>query len=170
MKCVAALRNAPEYKGFKISVECEKPERTEIVEAAKLSNVVFYSKIWAEYHGYTSARLFLETQTKNTLEDALLFCTWGSDGATAVQKVPGGDNIWAEAVAWAPKGGPRQVVDAIGAGDTFVAGAIFHTIARSNINKEILQEKLEFANELAGRKVYQYGFAKLAKEYTLARN
>jgi ketohexokinase len=141
-----------------------------LAEAAKLANVVFYSKIWAEYHGYTSARLFLEMQTENTLEDALLFCTWGAAGATAVQKVRGGDDIWAEVAAWKPEDGPRPVVDAIGAGDTFIAGAIFHSIARSNIDQETLQEKLEFANEMAGRKVYQDGFADLAKAYINARS
>lgn len=36
------------HKNFKISVELEKPDRTGLTNAAKLADVVFYSKIWVE--------------------------------------------------------------------------------------------------------------------------
>lgn len=37
-----------EQRSFKISVECEKPERKQMAEVAQLADVVFYSKLWAE--------------------------------------------------------------------------------------------------------------------------
>jgi ketohexokinase len=45
--CVRALRGMSEWD-FPISVECEKPDRKGLDQAAELADVVFYSKLWAE--------------------------------------------------------------------------------------------------------------------------
>jgi ketohexokinase len=46
LSCVEHLRlNHPR---FKISVECEKPERTAMLLVAKRADVVFFSRLWAE--------------------------------------------------------------------------------------------------------------------------
>lgn len=42
------LRSAKEQRGFKISVECEKPERQYMGVVAQSADCVFYSKLWAE--------------------------------------------------------------------------------------------------------------------------
>lgn len=45
--CISHLRGMGPG-AFKISVECEKPERDALIESAKLADVIFFSKIWAE--------------------------------------------------------------------------------------------------------------------------
>ncbi|RYN30967.1 hypothetical protein AA0119_g4830 [Alternaria tenuissima] len=156
--CVRFLRE--QFPHFKISVECEKPERTGMAEVARYADVVFYSKLWAEKNGYTDARSFLEDRRSETRDGAMLCCTWGSGGAAAVQK--GKNEVWADVKAWQAGGdGQAKVVDTIGAGDTFIAGMLF---AINEHGEWSLQRKLEFANELAGRKVLQEGFSGLGKK------
>ena len=46
--CVQQLRRILMVGGLMISVECEKPERTVMAQAALLADVVFYSRLWAE--------------------------------------------------------------------------------------------------------------------------
>lgn len=150
--CAEFLRK--HFPHARVSVECEKPERTGMADVAKLADVVFYSKIWAEKNGFTNARSFLEAQCVDRREGAILCCTWGSGGAMAVKK--GVEDSWADVKAW--KGETTNVVDTIGAGDTFVAGMLF---SLNNHEDWPLQRKLEFANELAGRKVLQEGFGNL---------
>jgi ketohexokinase len=157
LTCVRFLRE--KFPHFRISVECEKPERTGMAEVAQYADVVFYSKLWAEKNGYTDARSFLESRRGETRDEALLCCTWGSGGATAVQK--GNEEAWADVKAWQAEGdGRAEVVDTIGAGDTFIAGMLF---AANEHETWGLRRKLEFANELAGKKVGQEGFGGLGR-------
>jgi ketohexokinase len=46
LSCVEHLRSS--QPSFKISVECEKPERTGMLFVAKRADVVFFSRLWAE--------------------------------------------------------------------------------------------------------------------------
>lgn len=92
----------------------------------------------------------------------ILICTWGDQGATAVRYFGEGKNsIWATARAWFPLNdavNDPEVVDTVGAGDTFIAGFIFCSTHRYMS----LDQKLSYATELASRKVYQDGFDGLA--------
>ena len=154
------MRNDSQHKNFKITVELEKPEREDMQNAVGVADVVFYSKIWAEYHGHSSSRDFLETQLPLARPDALLCCTWGADGATAVENAPDGACNWSRAGIWKPDDG-RSVLDTIGAGDTFTAGMLFSLAYHAE--DWTLDEKLSFATELASRKVFQEGFQQLAR-------
>jgi ketohexokinase len=55
------------------------------------------------------------------------------------------------------------VNSAIGAGDTFIAGMLYGLTQHADDWK--LKEKLGFANELAGRKVYLNGFGDVVSNY-----
>ncbi|KAF2265435.1 Ribokinase-like protein [Lojkania enalia] len=159
LDCIKYLRSSQEHHGFKISVEVEKPTREGLMRIAAEADLVFYSKTWAEAKGFGSAKECLEQQLSHTRKDVLLCCTWGSDGATAVQRSSTGSKSWATVKAWKPVEFTGSVIDAIGAGDTFIAGMLFALSHHSG--DWSLEQKVNFANEIAGRKVFQEGFAGL---------
>jgi ketohexokinase len=169
---------------LKISVELEKPGREGLQELALEGDVVFYSRSWAEGEGYSSAEVCLREQVKKICDhasssdtrhvgDNLLLCTWGSSGACATSLASLRSNIPAA------KHGQRQaefditcssayispnkpVVDTTGAGDTFIAGVLFGLICKTGVAELSepwsIKRTLDFANELAGRKILQQGF------------
>lgn len=55
-----------------------------------------------------------------------------------------------------------SVVDTVGAGDTFIAGVLYGLVYQAG--KWDLETTLKFANQLAGRKVVQDGFAGLGEQ------
>lgn len=156
LECIRYLRSNEAFRDFRISVECEKPERTEMAKVAQYADLVFYSKLWAEGGGYNNPTAFLESQISSARPDALLCCTWGAQGATVVQKSTASEeNLeWATVQAWHPDTA-QPVIDTVGAGDTFIAGMLF---VLSTHNEWTLQQKLQLANQVAGRKVLQAGF------------
>ncbi|KAJ6028225.1 pfkB family kinase [Penicillium herquei] len=150
--CIQHLRNY--FPHAHISVEIEKPGREGLQELAEAADVVFYSKKWAQGMGYTSAEDCLRKQSLKTQNASLLCCTWGQDGASALEPRTG-QFVHAE-VDTAPD---FQVIDPIGAGDTFNAGMLFGLNCK---DKEWdLSTKVEFANRIAGMKVAQEGFSGL---------
>ena len=185
--CIRYLRGYSSFKdagspNLKISVEIEKPGREGLQALALLADVVFYSKSWAEGEGYTSAEMCLREQgpiIRNHLNRSeyqpskgqLLVCTWGASGASATTLGPSGpsetslEDMQSElhvehgAAYISPE---KPIVDTTGAGDTFIAGVLFGLICKGNIGKGdkswTLTRTLEFANELAGRKILQHGF------------
>ncbi|CAI6336892.1 unnamed protein product [Periconia digitata] len=62
-QCVEFLRTAPAQREFKVSVECEKPERVGMSEVAKYADAVFYSRIWV------LVSIGLKKSTRNYLVD-----------------------------------------------------------------------------------------------------
>lgn len=175
--CVRYLRKSAAYKDFRISIECEKPERKDIIYAAQEADIVFYSKLWADKNGFTNPRVFLKHQIANTRDGATLCVTWGAEGAVAVRKnslnaEKDGRKSRDDMNEWAHNGGyipatsesaeeAMKVVDTIGAGDTFIAGMLFGLERRDEYP---LQHQLDFACTLAGRKVYQEGFNGLGEQ------
>ncbi|RDW70738.1 ketohexokinase [Aspergillus mulundensis] len=152
LACIRYLRQ--QYPDIKISVEVEKPGREGLQELAKEADVVFYSKSWAQANGYSSAEECIRKQSSQTRNASFLCCTWGQDGAAALE--PFTERL-VHSPAYTPKG--FKVVDTIGAGDTFIAGMLYGLIF--NGNSWDLSKKLNMANRLAGTKVAQEGFNNL---------
>jgi ketohexokinase len=152
-----------------LSIECENPSRSGMEKVAQLADIVFYSKLWARENGFEHPRPFLAAQRNVTKSGALLCCTWGAGGATALQKrrAVNEEDVWAQAEAWHPPRddddtGQDVVVDTVGAGDTFIAGMLF-SVMQHGQDWELVR-KLAFANEVAGRKVYQQGLRGLGEQ------
>ncbi|TID20559.1 PAB-dependent poly(A)-specific ribonuclease subunit [Venturia nashicola] len=146
-----------------ISVEVENPGRKGLKQLAEVAHVVFYSKSWAWAQGYNNPTNFL--QKLDDQSRPLQFCTWGAEGAAALafsRQEPDKKLLIKSQWSLPPS---SKVVDTIGAGDTFMAGILFAYAANpTNINDSIhTRVALEFALELAGRKVIQEGFSGLGE-------
>ena len=188
LQCIRYIRSCLSSKGrsvdLKISVELEKPGREGLQELALEGDVVFYSRSWAEGEGYSSADICLRSQAKMICDHAsnaaggnagasLLICTWGSSGACAISLT----SLWSDISS--VKQGKREaaldvesssaytspnkpIVDTTGAGDTFVAGVLFGLICKGEVaelsEQWSINQTLDFANKLAGRKILQHGF------------
>ncbi|KAL2812113.1 Ribokinase-like protein [Aspergillus granulosus] len=154
LACIRHLRSR--FPDTKISVEVEKPGREGLQELAVEADVVFYSKTWAQNSGYQSAEECVQKQSLLAPNALLLCCTWGQDGAVALETRT---RNAVHSPAYAPPG--FQVVDTIGAGDTFIAGMLYGLICKRDTWD--LSQKLGMANRLAGTKVAQEGFVGLGK-------
>ncbi|KAI4262938.1 MAG: hypothetical protein L6R42_001896 [Xanthoria sp. 1 TBL-2021] len=137
------------FPNVKISVEVEKPGREGLQDLAALADVVFYSKSWAQANGFKSSEECLRAQATFVSKASLLLCTWGDAGVGALE-LP--SLRYRECPAFKTEG--TNTVDTVGAGDTFIAGMLFGLTCRGDWD---LDRKLQFANELAGRKVVKEG-------------
>jgi len=154
LQCINHLRT--NHSDTRVSIEVEKPGREGLEELAKAADVVFFSKTWVQARGWLHYDPFISEQTQCYPQASLLCCTWGSEGACAFQKEPcciGKTNAFYVE--------DTKVMDTIGAGDTFTAGVLYMLVCHPEAT---LQQKLRFANELAGRKVVQEGFGGLGEK------
>ncbi|KAF2837919.1 Ribokinase-like protein [Patellaria atrata CBS 101060] len=158
LECMKLLRHRLPHA--RISVEIEKPGRDGLQAMAAEADVVFYSRAWAQDKGFDDPEGFLRWQADRTPKASLICCTWGADGAAALG-LPSGEYRHAR---WNPPSDFR-VVDSIGAGDTFIAGMLYCLTCHAEHWR--FDDKLMFANELAGRKVGQYGFDGLGEQMKL---
>ena len=136
------------YSQLTISIEIEKP-RDQIEALYTQGDVVFFSRHFATAMQHQNAPDFLRAW-RSKCSAALLVCPWGAAGAYAIDQ----DNVLHHVNAVQIP----QVVDTIGAGDTFNAGFIHASAAGLT-----LPERLHFANALAGKKCGQLGFDKLTE-------
>ncbi|KAL4988230.1 Ribokinase-like protein [Aspergillus falconensis] len=144
LSCMRYIREY--YPSIKVSVEVEKPGREGLQELAQEADVVFYSK----------TEDCIQKQSSLMRNPTFLCCTWGQDGAAALE--PTAANVMYRP-AYTPEG--FQVVDTIGAGDTFIAGMLYGLIVKGDAWD--LSQKLRMANRLAGTKVAQEGFSNLGR-------
>lgn len=128
------------------SVEIEKP-RPEIERLFTDADLLLFSRGYARHSGHNDAAIFLST-IQQQAPHALLVCSWGDQGAFALTRE--GQHVHSPAFT------PHRVVDTVGAGDTFNAGFI-----HASLQQRPLQQRLEFACRLAGRKCGQLGFDEL---------
>ncbi|KAH8702385.1 putative ketohexokinase [Talaromyces proteolyticus] len=157
LECILFLRE--HHPSVMISVELEKPGRPGLEKLAAEADLVFYAKGWAQASGYRSMEECLQSQSQATPKSKYLCCTWGENGAALLTKF---NNSCISVPAL--KISEFEIVDTIGAGDTFIAGIFFGLLCHNDDWN--WTRKLRFANELAGRKVIQNGFQGLGSVMT----
>lgn len=132
------------YPALRCSLEVEKP-RQGIEALFELADVLMFSKPYAQSRGYQTAADFLESLN----HDGLMTCSWGEQGAWLKHQ---------RVISHSPAFPPEQVIDTLGAGDTFNAGFI-----SALVNDLPAETALAQACHLAGYKCGQTGFANLHK-------
>jgi len=130
---------------LRYSVEFEKP-RPHLHLLQQGAEIIFFSRHYAEAMGYTNANDFLR-QFPAQNPHAWLIVTWGAQGCFYRR----GDNP--EVIVPVAPASQIQVIDSVGAGDTFIAGFL-HTWWHSRD----VHRSAEFANALAAKKCAQIGF------------
>ena len=150
-------RNVPEVKRMlaelqqrrvhqPISLEFEK-EREDIDSLLPLADILLFSRIFVTTRGFDNPTVFFDA-IQALAPEATLVCTWGNKGAWA--RDHNGKEYHVPAYT------PPEVIDTLGAGDTFNAGLI-HAMT----NGQSLAEAVNHACRLAGKKVGQHGFSRL---------
>ncbi len=124
-----------------ISLEVEK-EREGLGLLWAYPDIIIFSRAFARGRGFEQPGAFLAA-ARALAPQAILVLPWGEEGAWAMQ---------GERLLHSPAFPPAQVVDTLGAGDTFNAGLI-HAL----LSGRALEHALEDACRLAGRKVGQEG-------------
>lgn len=127
------------HPGLPISIEVEKP-RPGIEGCLAGARVALFSRPFAEARGFAAPEPFLEA-VRREVPRTLLTVTWGADGAWGAD--PDGSILHAPAAA-------DRVVDTIGAGDVFNAGAI-DALARGRGFPEALAAGCALAGHKVGR-------------------
>ncbi|XP_055857123.1 ketohexokinase-like [Episyrphus balteatus] len=131
---------------IKISVELEKL-KLELLELASQSDYVFLGKELALFMGWQNGREAVE-KVQNLFPNRKrgIICTWGSKGAYCLTET--GDFHHIEPCP------PREIVDALGAGDTFCA-AVIYGLDRMKLT---LEKAVELGNRVAGFKLGHCGY------------
>lgn len=133
------IRRARElHPELPISLEAEK-ERDGLDTLLPLADIILCSRALAESRSYKEGKAFL--QALRMLSQADLFCGWGAEGAYAQV----GDQT-----IFSPAQPPTEIIDTLGAGDTFNAAIIDGYLDER-------EDVLSYACTLAGQKCGQLG-------------
>lgn len=124
------------------SLEIEK-NRPDIDSLIPYASLLMFSRQYALAQGYQTASQLLQSLPDNYTAT----CTWGEQGTWYMEH-----GLMSHCTAFAP----AQIVDTLGAGDTFNAGLIDGLLRGNNLSQAV-----EAANLLAGRKCGQVGFANM---------
>ncbi len=135
-----AHTNFPELP---VSLELEKA-RDGIERLFGVAQLLLCSRGFARHYGFDSAQEFLPWMQGHAPQ-ADVVVAWGESGAYGIDG--------AQSICHAPAQPPSQVRDTLGAGDTFNAGVI-----NARLQAQTLNNVLEQACRLAGRKCGVYGF------------
>ncbi|WP_353570059.1 PfkB family carbohydrate kinase [Candidatus Albibeggiatoa sp. nov. BB20] len=135
-----------------ISLEIEKP-RLGIERLFQYVDLLLCSQSFANHHAYYNATEFLH-DLRQQVADTDLVCAWGHLGAYAIDR--------RGKVLHSPAYPPPQVIDTLGAGDTFNASLI-----DSFCQQQDLSTALHEACWLAGKKCGQVGLERLSRAQIL---
>ncbi|KAF9436784.1 hypothetical protein BGZ76_002968 [Entomortierella beljakovae] len=133
-----------------ISIEFEKGDRPGIKTLLQQADVCFFSRLYAETLGFDRPEDFLSSIGDYCKPTATLFCCWGAMGAVGL-------HLESRTRFSSGAGKVDQVIDSVGAGDTFVAGIILGLGVRGYD----IGRGLRYACQLASKKCTQYGFSQL---------
>jgi ketohexokinase len=145
-KMLHYLKNNFPHIPYSIEIEKPRPQIEDIIEGAEIA---IFSQKYASEKGFHSAEALLRHFAANHA-DSKLVCTWGQQGAYGLDKQ--------QQIIHQPAESLSQVVDTVGAGDTFVSGFLHQWW-----NTHDLSKSLKFASTLAAKKCSQYGFAGLVE-------
>ncbi|KAH9499008.1 hypothetical protein Btru_004211 [Bulinus truncatus] len=151
-----------------ISIEIEKPEFPDYGTVLNKADIVFLSKDYALSKGFINAKEAVQKLNSLCKTGAILVCAWGEEGAAL--SFHGG-------VITSPALTDIDIVDTLGAGDTFVSGfigslykqkfsATHLELHRCDIMMhKMLELALQYACQLAGLKCSMYGYTGLKDSY-----
>lgn len=139
------------FPSLPCSLEIEKP-RQGIEDLFGLADVLLFSRDYAQQQNYEQPEQLLQ-DIHADFPETLLFCTLGGEGAIAVDR---DGRVYRQ-----PAVAPDNVVDTLGAGDTFHAAVINGSLAGLDTGELLYQ-----ACVLAGRKCTQQGLAGLVSAGT----
>lgn len=125
--------------GIVISLEVEKP-RDDIQSLFGMADVLIFSRGFAQHCGYSAAPDFLR-QICASAPQADVVVAWGAMGAFAINR----DGEQSDSPAFPPE----QLIDTLGAGDTFNAGLIA-ALARGDTMPQALRAGCKLAGEKCG--------------------
>lgn len=129
--------------GLRISLEMEKP-RPGLEAVMQFADVVFFSRVYVQHQYGEQAAQFLQAMHQRYPEK-ILVCAWGEQGAYGVDDTA--------RIYHSPAFPPLQLVDTLGAGDTFNAAMIDALLRGMD-----LENSLRHACVIAGRKCGITGF------------
>ncbi len=136
-------KTVTDFPKLPISLEVEKM-RQDIEQLYVYANVLLFSKTFVHAYGYHEATSFLQHMHQQ-LPNTQLFCAWGEQGGYAIDQQG--------QIYHSPAHQPPQIIDTLGAGDTFNAGVIYSLCQHQATNIA-----LKKACRLAGIKCSQEGF------------
>jgi len=131
-----------------VSIEIEKP-RQDVEQLFTFADLLIFSRVFVAHAGFDDATAFLQDMHRQ-YPDIELYCAWGEHGAYAID--PQGVLYHADAMQGI------DVVDTVGAGDVFNAAVI-----NAKIKQLGMQDVLQQACRLAGKKCSQYGFSDIVE-------
>ncbi len=134
------------HRSIPCSLEVEKP-RAGIETLFSLPSILMFSQDYAVAHHHKTAQELLSSLAKEIVAS----CTWGKQGAWAINKK--------QHLFHSKTYDPDNVVDTLGAGDTFNAAFIDGLLNKLELSQALIQ-----ACELAGRKCGQQGLMNLVSK------
>ena len=139
--------STPEDQKIFISMEAEKPARQNQLLMMPFADLIVISQDFASAKKHRNAADAVKGFKEYCKPGAFIVCAWGDSGAAC------GVTGNSDDVIMVPAAKPSQVVDTLGAGDTFLGGLLY-----ALVHGKTLGSSVRFACDVAGHKVSAFGF------------